>query len=116
MGNPQTCDPTAFGLQFHTGEIAYFDGEVSVAYEWDWDGVSVVPECNGPLRRIRGQNRSTGSTYYAWFQGRNGFVRSLALPPGFDGALTRAQLVAAGYANKSDVEGLTITDTPVSPF
>jgi hypothetical protein len=113
-----TCDPASRGQAYNEFETAFYGGAVIVKGRYGWDGVSTkATGCDGPLLRLQGINTSPTNTYWAWFLGRNGQARSIQMAPGFNQVVQGATLANNGFVNYSDVEaGLTITDSPISPF
>ena len=107
-----TCDPASRGAAYNE-----FDLEINHVRVWGrfgWDGVSVRPDCDGPLIRIWARN-DAGVTKYAWFQGRKGQPKSLEMVPGFNDSWGAAVLANRGFASYQDIEGLIITDSPDVP-
>lgn len=112
-----TCDPASRGQAWNEAELALFENTVRVIYRYGWDGVSTKETgCVGPLNRVRVINTSQTTTYYAWFYSKKGVARSFQITPGLDQTFNSAQLRNAGFETNEDVDGLTITDSDVSPF
>lgn len=110
-----TCDPATRGATFNEFEVAWFEGAVVMKGRFGWDGVSVKPNCDGPLIRLQGIN-TTQQTYYAWFLSKSGTPRSITMGPGFNQIVTQPTLGNQGFNSYSDCDGITVTETPVSPF
>lgn len=111
-----TCDPATRGAAFNEFEVDWFGGAVLVRGRYGWDGVSVKPDCDGPLTQITGINTTPATTYFAWFKGKDGTARSITMAPGFNQTITNPQLRNQGFRNYSDVDGITVTESNVSPF
>lgn len=120
-----TCDPasridpaTGAPYLFNVIEISMGNGAVTVTARYDWDHVSVRPDCNGPLVdgtgpasnrwAIQVVNNDTVDWLYNTV-GRRNQPRTLALPAGQTRRFTAVQAAAAGYADRSDLDGLTLT-------
>jgi hypothetical protein len=110
-----TCDPATRGATFNEFEVAWFNGAVVMKGRFGWDGTSVRPNCDGPLTQLTGIN-TTGNTYWAWFLSKSGVARSIQMGPGFNQTITNPQLRNQGFNNRSDCDGITVTDTNASPF
>ena len=114
----RSCDPAAYGLTFNTTMLLTLG--VSIEVRWDWDGVSVFPDCDGPLVNGGGANGNwavrvenpTGVPYYAHTTRRNGQPATYTLQPGQTVTLTANQMASAGYSLYSDFSDLTLTTTP----
>lgn len=111
-----TCDPASLGYTFwETSQAQGPNGEVLVTFRYGWDGVSVKPNCIGPVSYVKGTN--TGSvTYYVHMKGRRGNPVTISLAPGETKEEDRRQqLRNLGLNTNEDIEGLTITDSPTLP-
>jgi len=109
-----TCDPASRGLDHD--EFVQMKGPVTVYGEYGWDGVSVRPDCNGPVSLLRATNTSTEDTWYAHFQGRNLSWSTLTLLPETVREITDpVELEQLGMANSADLEGLNISQSPTPP-
>lgn len=113
-----TCDLQPLGL---TPEFAMeipapnYSGSVLVDCMFDWDGLSVWPDCNGPVTLLRVRNTSNVTAWALlpdkkkgspWVQGN----------PGTDLTITQAtkgqsSLSSLGLTNALDVKTVTITFT-----
>jgi hypothetical protein len=116
-----TCDPASRGDAFNVLQLAVGNGDVMVTIRYGWDGVSVRPDCDGPL--VNGTGPASNkwavsyanlgpTTYYMHIEGRNGTPRTLTLNPGQSGTLTATQCANNGYGTAADFDGLTLTTAP----
>ena len=113
-----TCDPASRGDEWNEGaySVPLADGGVvSVTYQYGWDGVSVRPNCNGPLNSLSVQNTSTTLSGYAHFKGRRGHPRVIEIPPGFSRTFNQRQLSQRGIEDYSDLDNFYLTDSPDPP-
>ena len=110
-----TCDPASRGDTWNSGQLTIDGGAVTVDYRYGWDGVSVRPDCVGPLNRVRVTNTTTDVTYYAHFKGRRGQPKVLEIPPGFVNTYNSGQLSSRGFEDNTDLEGLLITRSATPP-
>lgn len=108
-----TCDPASRGEQWNTDEMAVDNGNVVVTIRWDWDGVSVRPDCDGPLIDVHVVNHSL-VTYYANLPGKKKGARNIAIPPGTDTTYSRNQLRQVGLDNYVDVVGVQLHTDPLT--
>jgi hypothetical protein len=116
-----TCDPASRGDAFNMQQMAVANGMVDITVRYGWDGVSVRPDCDGPLVdgtgpvgnrwALKVTNNDTVS-WYVHTVGRRGQPRHLELLPGVTRTYTAAQGTAAGYASITDLESLNITTSP----
>jgi hypothetical protein len=103
------CDPSP--EPYNVLEQARGNAEIFVSVRWTWDGVSVYPNCAGPLLNARLQN--VGSrTWYAHFLGRKGTPQSVPVPPGTDVTASAAFLAGHGLATLADLDGFHIDLDP----
>lgn len=115
-----TCDPATRGDAFNSGELAieqseaFPRGAVLLSYRYGWDGVSVMPDCVGPLLRVRVEN-FTAATYYGHFKGRRGTWRRVTLNPNEARNIGQQALTNAGFTDNTDLEALYITQDPNPP-
>jgi hypothetical protein len=114
----QSCDPAAHGRNFNTTRLATVG--VGIEVRWDWDGVSVWPNCDGPLVNgggaagnwaVRVKN-PTAQTWYVHTTRKNGQPATYSIAPGQTQTLTVNQMASAGYTVFSDFSNLTLTTTP----
>lgn len=109
MATKGSCDPSPD--PFNEVTLTKGNGTVTIDTRWTWDGVSVYPECDGPIIRIRVTN--TGQqTWYAHVQRRRGGTRAVAIEPGADRSYTGAQLAQVGIETIQDLDELTLTLVP----
>lgn len=97
-----TCDLAA--LEAVVYEID--NGNVRVEIRWDWDGVSSMPDCDGPLVSVRLTNDSD-ETYYCNLPAKKKGLRNFEIPPHTDMIYNANQLKQAGLDNYSDTIGVT---------
>lgn len=107
-----TCDPATRGEAFNTVALAIDNGNVIITTRFGWDGVSVRPDCDGPVQDIRVQNLST-LTYYANLPNKKRGNRYLEILPGTDRTYSGNQLRQAGLENFSDVQGVGLSTDPL---
>lgn len=84
---------------------------VLVDIRWQWDGVSVRPNCDGPVLQMRVRN-NTGGDRWAQLPRARGGTRAVLIQPGTDRTLTQAQCVAVGLETYVDIQGVAVTTTP----
>lgn len=103
------CDPAPD--PYNIQRMTKGNDTVLIEIRYGWDGVSVYPECAGPIIRIRVTN--TGDeTWYAHVEGRKGQPRTIAIEPGAARNYTGAQLASVGIETLDDLAGLSLTRTP----
>lgn len=111
---PGTCDPATRGMAYN--EVQQDQGPVVIYARFTWDGVSVMPDCDGPIILLRGTNMSATETWYVHFQGRKGTWRTVTLTPGISLQVTSSgQLRQLGLPDASDLAGLYITQSSTPP-
>lgn len=112
----QSCDPAAHGRTYNTLFLLIED--VSIEVRWTWDGVSVYPDCDGPLVdggtgadrwAVRVTNTSAGMTHFANTIDKNGTPRTWSIAPGQTATVTAPQAAINGYTLISDFHDLTFT-------
>lgn len=104
-----SCDPAPDPYNVQT--LTKGNGTVTIDIRYGWDGVSVWPECAGPILRIRVTN--TGNqTWYAHLQGRRGQPVTIAIEPGAARNYSGSQLAQVGLVTVADISDLTLTLTP----
>jgi hypothetical protein len=106
-----TCDPATRGEPYNVTTLEFGGGAVTIDVRWDWDGVSVRPDCDGPIRRVRTTN-SDSVSWYVHTVGKRGQPRDIELPAGQVRIWNAAQLSSAGYDTITDLENLTLTSSP----
>lgn len=94
--------------------LAADNGRVWISVLWDWDGASVYPDCAGPLFNAHAVSTSP-TTWYAHYKGQSGTPRTVAIPPGTDVIITKAQLTANGLKTYADISGVSITNSATIP-
>jgi hypothetical protein len=91
------------------------NGAVVVDAKYGWDGVSVFPDCDGPLLGAHVTNVTPDQTWYAVFP-RPRRPKAppivITITPGFDTTYTAQQLAAVGLATITDLAAFDITQTP----
>lgn len=107
-----TCDPASRGDAFNIVEIV--EGQVSILCRYGWDGVSVMPTCDGPVEDIRVRNTGT-VTMYATLPNKRRGGKFIEIPPGTDSTLSGAQLTSLGLTSYSDVAGVGLHYTSTAP-
>jgi hypothetical protein len=108
MGNAN-CDPASRG-EAHN-QVTLQKGPVLVDIIWDWDGTSVYPNCDGPVRSLHTTNTSS-STVWAVLPNKKKAPQWVQIDPGTDVTTTAAgQLSNLGLSNYSDVAGVGISYT-----
>lgn len=105
MPGDGTCDPASRGEQYNIVEYD-IDGVVFTTIRWDWDGVSVRPNCDGPLVDARLRNDSD-FTYYCNLPGKKKGLRNIEIPPHSDTTYTAQQMKQAGLDTYQDTVGIT---------
>lgn len=108
-----TCDPASRGREYD--EFVQMQGPVTIYGEYGWDGVSVRPDCDGPVSLLRGTNESPDEMWYVHFQGTSNTWRTLELQPNSVREIIQPELTTLGLANASDLSGLYITQSPNPP-
>lgn len=106
---PPTCDPAP--AAYHVTQIAKANGSIFVEIGWAWDGVSVQPDCTGPLVGARVRNTGT-QTWYARFPRTHGGVRVITIAAGSTQTYTAAQLASVGIDTIGDIVDLQLSLTP----
>lgn len=109
-----TCDPASRGDEWNTVEYAVDDGNVVVTIRWDWDRVSVRPDCDGPVIDIRVRN-SSQLMYYANLPAKKRGARNVEIPPGTDVTISsKGQLRNLGLENYADTIGVQPHTEPLN--
>lgn len=106
-----TCDPATRGESFNTQELAAgIDGSVVATIRYGWDGVSVKPDCDGPVQSLRVRNTGA-ATHWALLPAKKNGSKWVEIPPGTDQTISsQGQLNNLGLRNISDFAGITVTD------
>lgn len=119
-----TCDPASHGLTFNTTIMSRGNGMVEIVIRWGWDGVSVRPDCDGPLVNGTGpaDNRwavqVTNNDTTSWWVhtvGKRGQPRNYEFTPGSVTQFTKTQASNNGYDSYSDFAELTLDQSPNPP-
>lgn len=110
-----TCDPATRGDAFNAVTLELplpnQSGSVLVDIRFGWDGVSVRPDCDGPVSRIRTRNNGT-QTAWALLPGKKKGNPWVRIDPGDDLIVTaQAQLNNLGLTNYTDVAGVDLVFT-----
>lgn len=111
-----SCNPADWGASALSVEQTFGVGGF-IHYEYQWDGISVQPECRGELNLAWARNNNP-ETWYAHFQGRRGTWKRITMAPGFDNSATpytRNQLRQQGFEDNTDMLDLTISKNPNPP-
>jgi hypothetical protein len=119
-----TCDPATRG-QAHNKtalaqEIPAEIGGGAVLYEivWDWDGVSVIPNCNGPIVSIHVRNTNPTATVWVLLPSKKKGSLWVQIDPSTDSTVTQqGQLNTLGLTTRADVDriGFWFTDPAINP-
>jgi hypothetical protein len=119
----QTCDQAARGLPYNTmGLYEDLGGGVTlqITVRWTWDGVSVWPDCDGPLANgsgsvgkwaVQAVNTGTGPAYLHTAK-KDGTPVTFTLNAGQTQNITAAQAANFGYSVLTDFGNMTLTTTP----
>lgn len=94
----------------HSDEIPVRDGYVMYECRWTWDKVSVYPNCDGPITRLRVRNTSTGPAWVKVPRKKKGNPW-VQIDPGTDIFLTQGQRNQLGLENYQDVVGAEVSET-----
>lgn len=85
------------------------NGLVTIDILWDWDGVTVFPNCNGPIFTVHVTNQSPDNWYVTLPFGRRGM--SFRAVPGTDKTYSGASLALVGLQTYTDVSDLNWSTT-----
>lgn len=97
-----SCDPSP--EPFNIIEYADNNGLVVITVRWSWDGVSVYPDCDGPIQDITAVNNGTVPWTIQAPSLRNGKTgRTFSLNPGQTVTVSGNKLSQAGLSLASDV-------------
>lgn len=100
-----TCDPSPNA--FHTTVLAKDNARVIFTVRWSWDGVSIYPDCAGPIQDVRLQNK--GPNLWRLSLPNSQFLKTRDVPPGTDRTFSGAQLAGIGLITVADIEGVQMT-------
>jgi hypothetical protein len=106
------CDPGPGN--FNETTVSKANGQVTITVRSSWDGVSVFPNCAGPIEDAHVVNASA-ATWYAHFARKRGGVRTVSIAPGDDRTVTAAQLAAVGLDTLADIQAVRLTASPTPP-
>lgn len=104
-----SCDPAPDPYNVQT--LSKGNGQVTIDIRYGWDGVSVFPDCVGPILRVRVTNTGT-QTWYAHLTGKRGRPVTIAIEPGAARNYTGAQLASVGLETLDDISDLTLNLIP----
>ncbi len=110
-----TCDPATRGQAYNAVTLEKpapnGSGSVLIDIHFGWDGVSVRPNCNGPVSYLRARNTSNMSAWALLPMKKRG-SKWVQADPGTDVTTTAAgQLSNLGLSSYQDVLGVDITFT-----
>ena len=90
--------------------LAVADGQVRITVRWEWDGVSVYPACDGPIKSIRLQNL-TGNEFVATLpNARRAGGRAQTIAPFADVTISaKGTLKSLGLESYSDTDNANLT-------
>lgn len=97
------CDPGPG--QFNLQTLG--DSEIVVTVRYGWDGVSLFPDCDGPIQDVRLQNVGTRTRTLSIPAGRK--LKSRDILPGTDVTFTGAQLAQIGLETAADLADMTLS-------
>lgn len=104
-----SCDPSPDPYNQMT--LTKGDGTVTVDVRYGWDGVSVYPNCAGPVLQIRYVNTGT-VTWYARLPRKTRGQTWVTIPLGTDQTVTGNALRQAGLDTIDAIADLVLTTTP----
>lgn len=81
-----SCDPTPATVNHLQFDVA--DGQVAIDVTWAWDGISIWPDCDGPVQSI--QVKNLGTTPYTLQIPNGRKAKTVTLTPGFNQTYTSA--------------------------
>lgn len=101
------CDPSP--EPYNTLSLAVADGRVVAEIRWEWDGVSVYPDCDGPVIYVRIRNLSADTFEVLLPNARRPSGRIVTIGPGYDQTMTApGALKNAGLETIRDVDSLNL--------
>ena len=105
-----TCDPATRGDAFNIMELAAgSNASVVVTVRYGWNGTSVKPNCDGPVKDLRVRNTGA-ATHWALLPAKKNGDLWVAIPAGTDSTISSpGQLANLGLSNYSDVAGVQVT-------
>lgn len=115
-----TCDPASRGDPYNSQTLSMGNGAVTAEIRYGWDGVSVLPDCDGPLVNGSGTGnvwaiRVTNNDSVSWWVhtiGKRGQPHNTEFTPGSVTTFTKNQAANNGYDSISDFDELTLTTSP----
>lgn len=99
------CDPAP--ALYNVQKLAKGDGTVIVEVHYGWDGVSVYPDCAGPVLEIHYTNTGT-DTWRAILPRKTRGLTFVDIPPGTDTTVTGNALRQAGLDTLDAIGELTV--------
>jgi hypothetical protein len=105
-----TCDPATRGEA--SNEETLQRGTVLITVRFGWDGVSVRPNCVGPIESVRVVNAPGNPSWWYKTEGKRGQPHSYEIPPGTDVTFNATQARQRGFDDNTDFYGLTLSPTP----
>lgn len=107
-----TCDPATRGEAYNEVALEYplpnRSGSVLAEIRYEWDGVSVRPDCDGPIIYLRTRNTGT-QTAWALMPMKRKPPKWVQIDPGTDITITSTgQFKQLGLDNISDVGAINI--------
>lgn len=103
------CDPAP--EEYNTLYLGVLDDRVAVTVLWSWDGVSVYPDCDGPIVSVRVQNLTDAAVSALLPNARKQAGRVYTLQPGADITITSpGTLKNLGYETIRDMDDLTVVE------
>jgi hypothetical protein len=117
-----TCDPATRGDPYNVQTLSMGNGQVTIDIRYGWDGVSVRPDCDGPLVNGTGTGnvwaiRVTNNDSISWWVhtiGKRGQPHNIQFTPGSVTTFTKTQASNNGYDSISDFSDLTLTTLPTN--
>lgn len=108
MATKGQCNPAP--EQFNEQTLALDNGRVRITTLYGWDGVSVYPDCLGPIESVRIQNGSARDWYVMVPLSRRGNITFRAVP-GADKTYAGTQLALLGLQTNTDLSELNWSST-----
>lgn len=101
-----TCDPSP--AAHNKTVLSRANGTVTFTAQWDWDGVSVYPDCMGPIFDVRVQNTGI-DTWILSIPNSQVTNKTRELAPGVDQTFTGKQLESIGLLTVDDIAEVQLT-------
>lgn len=102
------CDPSP--EPYNEMGLSVLNGQVSIVVRWTWDGVSVYPDCDGPITEVVVTNTTAQDVTFNVPFARKANGRTYTLPASQTVTISSpGQLRQLGYETITDTENLTIT-------